>query len=284
MTLGNDPQPLTRRQARELARSQAPSTADDQTDVQKQNPDVAVDRPAQSRRAGTTDTTPAGEAPTLNTTFTELSQPAGATDAAPAARRVPSRREMRTKASKDTASNEVASQSPLHPPVGHWSVDRDEDDAYAEASAQNPPLDELMSRGIAAGGIPTTTNALILPSIPQQGPLGGQVNGTGEILITGSIDLPRSFGATGEHPNYFDSTDMDIMLDQLDQREVDGPSTNVTPVSASRAVSSHSSTRGVMTPPKKRAMTLPAVLAATAAVLAVGVLALFVAGYFLGVF
>ncbi len=132
-----------------------------------------------------------------------------------------------------------------------------------------------MSRGIAAGGVPTTTNALILPSIPQQGTTSGPLTSTGEILVTGSFDLPRSLGATGQHPNHFDSSDMDHMIDQLDEG---APNSSVAPVSASRAVSTHTSTRGVMTPPQKRGVSLSTVLPVAAAVLGVCVVALFVLG------
>ena len=45
----------------------------------------------------------------------------------------------------------------------------------------------------------------------------------------------------------------------------------VAPIRASRAVSTHTSTRGVITPPKKRGGRLPVVLSITAAVLAIGV-------------
>ena len=169
-----------------------------------------------------------------------------------------------------------AAVNSLHPPIGHWSVDR-EDDSHIETIGRrdDATFDDLVGRGVGAGGMPTTTNALILPSIPRQGP-GGPITSTGEIMITGSIDLPRSLGATGQHPNLFDSSEMDRMLDQLDEG---GHHNDVAPVSASRAVSTHTSTRGVMTPPRKRGASLPTVLAITAAVLAIGVLSLFVVGY-----
>jgi hypothetical protein len=164
----------------------------------------------------------------------------------------------------------------LTPPLGHWSIDRD-DDSHIETIGRrdDQTFDDLVGRGIGAGGIPTTTNALILPAIPRQGNTG-PITSTGEIMITGSIDLPRSLGATGQHPNLFDSSEMDRMLDQLDEG---GHHNDVAPVSASRAVSTHTSTRGVMTPPRKRGASLPTVLAITAAVLAIGVLSLFVVGY-----
>ncbi|RJT84571.1 hypothetical protein D6T64_20600 [Cryobacterium melibiosiphilum] len=167
----------------------------------------------------------------------------------------------------------------LHPPVGHWSVDRDDDDLPSDGRLE--PFDQLMARGLGAGGIPTTTNALILPSIPNQGSTSGPLTDSGEILITGSFDLPRSLGSTGQLPNHFDSSEMDHMLDQFDD---DGAPGAAAPVSASRAVSTHASTRNVMAAPKRRMPSLPAVLAITAAVLALGVLALFVGGYLLNIF
>ena len=169
----------------------------------------------------------------------------------------------------------------LHPPVGHWSLARDEVDDRLPGVTQLEPFDQIVARGISAGGIPTTTNALILPSIPHQGSTSGPLSSTGEIMVTGSIDLPRSLGSTGALPNLFDSSDMDQMLDQLDES---GHHSDVAPVSASRAVSTHASTRGVMAPPVKRGVTVPAVLTVTAGVLAFGVLALFVAGYVFRIF
>jgi hypothetical protein len=173
-------------------------------------------------------------------------------------------------------SEPVPTVSGLNPPIGHWSVDPD-DDSHIQTIGRrdDQTFDDLVGNGVGAGGIPTTTNALILPAIPRQGS-SGPITSTGEIMITGSIDLPRSLGATGQHPNLFDSSEMDRMLDQLDEG---GHHNDVAPVSASRAVSTHTSTRGVMTPPRKRGASLPTVLAITAAVLAIGVLSLFVVGY-----
>jgi hypothetical protein len=71
------------------------------------------------------------------------------------------------------------------------------------------------------------------------------------------------------------------MLDQIDES---GAGSDVAPVSASRAVSSHTSTRGVMTAPKKEIAWLPTVLAITAAALALGVVALFVGAFVFRIF
>jgi hypothetical protein len=169
----------------------------------------------------------------------------------------------------------------LHPPVGHWSLDRGEENDLLPGFETLAPFDQLMNQGVSAGGIPTTTNALILPSIPHHGNTSGPLTSTGEIMITGSIDLPRSLGETGVHPDVYDSSEMDRMLDQLDEG---GHRSGIAPVSASRAVSTHASTRGVMAPPKQRGLSLPTVLTVTVGVLAVGVLALFAVGYFLHIF
>jgi hypothetical protein len=160
------------------------------------------------------------------------------------------------------------------PPIGHWSLDIDVED-----DADDQSFDQVLSRGVGAGGVPTTTNALILPMIPQQ---GGDSNPivTGEMLVTGSIDLP-SLGDTGAHPNLLDSPDVDRLLDQVDDAH---PATSAQPVRASRAVSTHTSTRDTLTPPKQGGLNVPTVLAITAAVLALGVIGLFIGGYIFKIF
>ncbi|MFC6355531.1 hypothetical protein [Luethyella okanaganae] len=164
---------------------------------------------------------------------------------------------------------------PSQLPAGHWSLDIDVED-----DADDQSFDQLLSRGVGAGGVPTTTNALILPSIPQQ-PGNPVPLTTGEVLVTGSIDLPRSMGQTGAHPGRIDSSMVDRLLDQVDEST---PATNAQPIRASQAVSTHTSTRGVMTPPRRRGISVPTVLAITAAVLALGVLGLFIGGYIFKIF
>jgi hypothetical protein len=174
--------------------------------------------------------------------------------------------------------NRVEQHAAWTPTVGHWSVEPGEP---SHESAPEQSLDELINRRIGAGGIPTTTNALILPLIPNQGPSVSPISNTGEIMITGSFDLPRSLGSTGAHPNLFDSSEMDHMLDQLDADQLGSGSV---PVSASHAVSTHASTRGMLAAPKKQRASLPLMLVVIPAVLALSVLALFVTGYLLRIF
>jgi hypothetical protein len=166
-----------------------------------------------------------------------------------------------------------AERQPYQPPVGHWST-------AAELDDKNQPFDQILSRSVGASGSATTTNALILPALPAPDATG-PLTSTGEILVTGSIDLPRGLGSTGAHPDHIDSSDIDRLLDG---EENEFNTSEVAPVRASRAVSTHTSTRGVIAPPKKRHTRLPLILSITAGVLAVGVIGLLIAAYVLRVF
>ncbi|ANJ26995.1 hypothetical protein [Agromyces aureus] len=160
-------------------------------------------------------------------------------------------------------------------PVGHWTAQLD---APVE-SAQ--PYDQMLSRGGVGRGVPTTTNALILPSLPDHAGIPAPItnNGNGEVIVTGSIDLPRSYGATGVHPSQIDSSDVDHLFDQVE----DGVGIGA-PVSATRAISTQSASKAVVAPPSKEAMNVPLVLAVTAGVLALGVVGTLVVGALTGLF
>lgn len=160
---------------------------------------------------------------------------------------------------------------PIQPPAapeassGHWTQ---------QAAADDDPYS--LSRDVAGGHGVVTTNALMLPSIPQQ-ELSGPLANTGEILITGSIDLPRSLSSTGAHPTQLDESRLDHELDPGDQQIVSADSQ---PIRAIKAVSTHTSTRGMMlnTKPKgNRSLTVliivtGALALAVGAVLVVGLL------------
>ena len=157
--------------------------------------------------------------------------------------------------------------------AGHWT-------SQLNVPIDEPePFDQLLSRGALSHGVPTTTNALILPSLPDQGPLGNQITSAGEIIATGSIDLPRSYGATGVHPSQIDSSDVDRLFDH-----VEDVGTGVAPVAATRAISTQGASRAMIAPPKKEGMNVPLVLAVTAGVLALGVVATLVIGAVAGLF
>ncbi|MCJ1710941.1 hypothetical protein MT344_07065 [Clavibacter michiganensis subsp. phaseoli] len=137
-------------------------------------------------------------------------------------------------------------RTPFTPPTGHWSVQDQVDEDQ-----------------------PHTGNHFILPSVPHANDMQQALNSTGEIIITGSIDLPRSLGSMGTHPDRFDTADMDRILEQGDDHDHAPAGSDSEPVRASRAVSTHTSTRAVVQPPPRKRFTAPVVAAVTAGGVAV---------------
>ncbi|MFD6052972.1 hypothetical protein [Agromyces sp. NPDC060279] len=154
--------------------------------------------------------------------------------------------------------------------TGHWSLQMAADDDEATAE----PFDQLLSRGGVSRGVPTTTNALILPSLPDGATIMPPAAAGDDVIVTGSIDLPRSFGATGVHPSQVDSADIDRLLDHVE----DAATAGVAPVSATKAISTQTTSKQMMAPPKKDGANVPLILAITAGVLALGVVATLVIG------
>lgn len=148
-------------------------------------------------------------------------------------------------------------------PTGHWTQ---------QAAVEDDPY--TLSRDVAGGHGVVTTNALVLPSIPQQ-ELAGPLTNTGEILLTGSIDVSRSLSSTGAHPTQLDESRLDHELDFGDQQVVSADSQ---PIRAIKAVSTHTSTRGMMLTQKPRGNRSLTVLIIVTAALALGVGAVLVVG------
>ncbi|AJM77630.1 hypothetical protein [Rathayibacter toxicus] len=166
----------------------------------------------------------------------------------------------------------------FQPPIEHLAI-TDELDSKSKEEV-DASFDSLISNGVAATGAVTTTNALILPTT---GAVPSTSTETGEILVTGSFDLPRSLGSTGQHPNLYDSPDVDRYVDRIDREQPDADSE---PVRASSAVSTHDAAAGaaVVAPQKRQVVSVPVVLAITAAVLLVGAITLFIGGFVLNIF
>lgn len=164
--------------------------------------------------------------------------------------------------------------STLTPPRGHWSTQASIDD-------DEQVHENTLSRnvGVVSGAI--TANALVIPSLPSAAAFT-HLGTAGEILITGSIDLPRGMGETGIHPGRYDHPDVDTLFEQGDREDSDSDSA---PVRAIRAVSTHASTRGAVEGKKPRGNSrLTMILAASAAAMAVGVVVLVVGGLIFGIF
>jgi hypothetical protein len=130
------------------------------------------------------------------------------------------------------------------------------------------------------GSISVISNALILPTLPESTGSLSPINPTGEIVITGSILIPSSVSQVGAILENIDTSEIDIINDD----EEFSSSQSMAPVSAATAVSSYNISNSVVTAPRGMNERLPLILSITAAGLAVGVVALFVAGYFLGMF
>jgi hypothetical protein len=144
------------------------------------------------------------------------------------------------------------------PPRGHWSTQIDDDD-----------IETTFSRRIGSGS--TTTSALVLPSIPGGADIRGPLTSTGEIMLTGSIELPRSLASTGQSDR-FDNGGIDELFDLNDSEVI---STDSSPVRAIRAVSTHTSGHGVThthKPKGTRALTALLIAASSMAVVVAGLL------------
>lgn len=163
-------------------------------------------------------------------------------------------------------------ERPLTPPRGHWSQ-------QAEEADEDLPFEGMLTRNV--GSAFGNANALIMSSDPQPDLLSA-VNSTGEIFITGSLDLPRSLSSMGAPSEGYDSSEIDRLFEASQEKE--HQTAEVAPVRAARAVASHTSTRAMVNPRSRRGGTLPMVLAVTAALMAIGVVALLIGGYVLRMF
>jgi|GEM_PF-7048382 len=146
---------------------------------------------------------------------------------------------------------------------GHWSMQA-LDDQEGEAAASRSDIINP-----ATGAI--TTQALVLPSMPSAGEESLSVadGNTGEFMVTGTVDLPRSFGSTGMHPAVFDHPDVDALIERSDPDEAVPESS---PVRAVDSVSSAASARGLVISPAPRNARLPLIAAISlGSVLLVGI-------------
>lgn len=149
----------------------------------------------------------------------------------------------------------------------------------AEPTASEPG--ESFIRRVGAPGSAITTSALVMPAVPQASDITRPFSSTGEILVTGSIELPHILGSIGAHPNRVEPTDIDALFAAEDN---EFSPTDSAPVRAIRAVSTHTSTHGVISAKKPVNSRLPTAMAITAGVLAVGVGTLVAAGFVYGYF
>jgi len=197
----------------------------------------------------------------------EAQAPANPFDALFAAPAAPAAAVPATELNVPFVSPEIEQTGSHATSTGHWS-------RQAEIDDETQSIENTLSREVGMGNVATTTSALVLPIIPQDSDFGSVLNGTGEVLITGSIDLPRSLSSTGGDARRYDDPDVDNLFDAFDNEII---STDSAPVRAIRAVSTHTSTHGVVTTATKpRGNRLLVGVAIGAVVLAIAVVGLLV--------
>ncbi|WP_347975586.1 hypothetical protein [Microbacterium sp. ProA8] len=151
--------------------------------------------------------------------------------------------------------------------------------APAPTAVEFPPsFDQLLSRTTGSIAIP---NTLIVSQAPEVAPLVAPVTSTGEVIITGTFNLPEGLGSTGHAKGTADGKEIDATL-------VDGelPShSSPTPIAASAAVSTVKTPGEVIKPPTpEKGGKLMMSLAITAGVLALALVGVLILAFATGVF
>lgn len=132
-----------------------------------------------------------------------------------------------------------------------------------------PSFDQLIARNASATGSVATSNALILSQTPAGSPLVAPVTATGEVLITGTFELPEGLGSVGHAPGAADGKDLDVALIDGELPAASSP----TPIAASAAISTaRNSGEEIIRPPApEKGGRLMLALIITAGVLALAV-------------
>jgi hypothetical protein len=175
---------------------------------------------------------------------------------------------------------EPLSSGPILAPIFQPPAAPDEK-APAKVDDADASFDDLISSRTVGSTNSSQTSALVLPAVPSSMDMGTALDETGEVIITGSIDLPSSMGSNGAPAAGIESKDLDALL-EVGETEQSGD--DVAPVSASRAVSTGASNNALVAPPKRGRVNVPVVLAITAGVLAIGVVGLLLAAFVFRIF
>jgi hypothetical protein len=153
-------------------------------------------------------------------------------------------------------------------------VEQPTEPSDGERHAVAVPLVEVSSSAhwpAADQDLAISTSSIVLPaaSARHHNDVRHALDHTGEIIVTGTIDLPPSLASIGAHPDRYDSVEIDRVIDAADG--VDQVESDAAPVRASRAVSTYALTPDVVPAAGSRRLSLPVVLASTGGVLLVGV-------------
>ncbi|KSU55414.1 hypothetical protein [Microbacterium enclense] len=170
---------------------------------------------------------------------------------------------FRPAAADEAAPAETPAPSVVNPALGSELLQGETPDVTLPAS-----FDQLLSRTTGATGTVSTPNSLILSQTPAGVPLVGPVNATGEIMITGTFDLPAGLGSVGHAPGTTDGRDADAVLLDGELPAASSP----TPIAASAAISTVKQPGEIIRPPApEKGSKLLIALIITTGVLALGV-------------
>ncbi|GAA1990095.1 hypothetical protein [Microbacterium pumilum] len=147
------------------------------------------------------------------------------------------------------------------------------------AAVELPPsFDQLLSRSSGTGGTP---HALIMSQATPSGSIVAPVTATGEVLITGTLNLPEGLGSNGHAPGSTDGKEVDASL-------IDGElpaHSSPTPIAASAAISTVKNSGEIIKPPApEKGSKLMLTLAITAGVLALALVGVLILAFVTGVF
>lgn len=152
----------------------------------------------------------------------------------------------------------------VHPALGSELLE-----GQVPAAKLPPSFDQLIARNASTTGSVSASNALILSQTPAGSPLVAPVTATGEVLITGTFELPEGLGSVGHAPGTADGKDLDVALIDGELPAASSP----TPIAASAAISTaRNSGEEIIRPPApEKGGRLMLALIITAGVLALAV-------------
>jgi hypothetical protein len=140
-----------------------------------------------------------------------------------------------------------------------------------------PSFDQLLARSTT--GAVSMPNALILSQAPEVAPISAPMSATGEVLITGTLNLPEGLGSTGHALGTADGKEVDAAL-------IDGElpaHSSPTPISASAAISTVKTAGEVIRPPApEKGSKLMLTLAITAGALALALIGVLILAFVTG--
>ncbi|MCJ1707490.1 hypothetical protein [Microbacterium sp. VKM Ac-2923] len=143
-------------------------------------------------------------------------------------------------AAETPAQTPAPAPSVVNPALGSELINGATPDVTLPAS-----FDQLLARTTGATGTVSTPNSLILSQTPSGAPLVGPVTATGEIMITGTFDLPEGLGSVGHAPGTTDGRDADAVLLDGELPAASSP----TPIAASAAISTVKQPGEIIRPP-----------------------------------